>query len=193
MSNIIALIIAYLIGSLSSALLLSKLLKFPDPRTQGSGNAGATNVLRNVGKKEGAMVLAGDVLKGVIAVLLARFIGVQGVMLGFVALAATVGHIFPVFFKFKGGKGVAPALGTVIVLCYWSALIMIIAWGITAAIFRYASLASIVAVIVAPIAMLITGHSHYAFPIFIMAALIIWKHMDNINRLRDGTESKIEF
>ncbi len=193
MLNIIFIILGYLLGSLSSAILLAKLMNFPDPRTQGSGNAGTTNVVRSVGKKEGAFVLAGDVIKGLLAVLIAKLLGVSGIALGFVAVAVVVGHIFPVFFNFKGGKGVAPAIGVLLGLSFWVGILVVIAWIAVAAIFRYASLASIVAVATAPIFLLAFVFSMYAFPVFLITVLIIWKHMDNINRLRAGTEDKIQF
>src|SRR5262245_44054620 len=103
MASIISLIIAYLIGSLNSAILISKYLKLPDPRTTGSGNPGATNILRTIGKNQAIVVLLADALKGVIAVLIGRIFGVHDFMLGLVALAVVVGHIYPVFFKFQGG------------------------------------------------------------------------------------------
>lgn len=191
MSNIIALIIAYLLGSLNSAVLISKYLKLPDPRTSGSGNAGATNILRTMGKNQAIMVLLGDALKGIIAVLLARMFGVQGFILGLVALAAVAGHVFPVFFKFKGGKGVATMMGATLILTPLVGVFSIAVWVVIAFLLRYASLASIVAAICAPLFMLIFGNHQYAFPLLLVAALIIWRHWDNIERLRNGTETKI--
>jgi glycerol-3-phosphate acyltransferase PlsY len=192
MAAIISIIIAYLLGSFSTSIILAKIMKLPDPRTQGSGSAGATNILRTMGRDKAILVLIGDVVKGLIAVLIGRIFGVHGVMLGFVALAAVIGHVFPLYFKFKGGKGVATAIGSIIMLNLWVGIVMIIAWILVAFFSRYASLASMIAVILAPICSLIFGSAHYAFPTLLIAILVIWKHMDNINRLRAGTENKIE-
>lgn len=193
MANIIALIIAYLLGSLNSAVLISKYLKLPDPRSTGSGNAGATNMLRSFGQNKAFLVLVGDVLKGVLAILIARIFGVQGFMLGLVALAVVVGHVFPIFFKFKGGKGVATMIGATFILTFWVGLFTAVVWVVIALLLRFASLASLVASICAPLFMLIFGNHQYAFPLLLVAALIIWKHWGNIEKLRNGTESKIEF
>lgn len=192
MANIISLVIAYLLGSLNSAVLISKYLKLPDPRTTGSGNAGASNILRTVGKNQALMVLLGDGLKGVLAVLLARALGAQGFILGLVALAAVAGHIFPVFFKFKGGKGVATMMGAALMLTFWVGLFSIVVWLVIAFLLRYASLASIVAAICAPLFMLIFGNHQYAFPLLLVTALVIWRHWENVERLRSGTETKIQ-
>lgn len=193
MSTIIALIVAYLLGSLSSSIILSKLLKFPDPRSQGSGNAGATNVLRTVGRNKAIAVLVGDILKGLIAVWVGRILGVHGALLGFVAAAAVAGHIFPIFFKFKGGKGVATMIGVIFALSFFVGVLTAVVWLVVAFIFRYASLASMAAAVGALILMLLLGKAMYAFPMFIIAGLVIWKHQDNIKRLRTGVETKIKF
>lgn len=192
MLTIIAIIIGYLLGSLSSAIILSKLMHFPDPRTVGTGNAGATNVLRMVGKNEALMVVIGDVLKGLIAVWIGRLLGVHGAMLGIVALAAVVGHVFPLYFNFKGGKGVATALGALLGLSFIVGVLTFIVWAVFAYFFRYASFASLVAIVGSIIFTLIFA-TIYAFPVFLIAILIFWKHQENIMRLRSGTESKIQF
>ncbi len=186
-------IIGYLIGSLNMSILIAKLLGKPDPRTQGSGNAGATNTLRTSGKKEAAWVLLGDIIKGVVAVVIARIFHIEGFMLALVALATVVGHIFPVYFNFQGGKGVATMMGVLIALNLWLGLITIAAWIITALLSRFASLASLTAAVVAVLCSLFFGHFHYVVPVLAIAALILWKHMANIERLRAGTESKINF
>lgn len=193
MANIISLIVAYLLGSLSSAILISKFLKLPDPRKEGSGNPGATNILRTAGKNKAAIVLIADILKGVLAILIARLIGAQGFMLGLVALAAVLGHVFPLFFKFKGGKGIATMIGTLLLLSFWVGVLVAVIWIAVAFIIRYSSLASLISAVCAPIFMMIFGNHLYAFPTLLIAALIIWRHMDNIKRLRAGTESKIQF
>ena len=132
MNNLLALIIAYLLGSLTCAVLLTKLLKLPDPRTTGSKNPGATNILRTVGKNQALAVLVGDALKGFIAILLARILGVHGFMLGLVALSAVLGHIYPIFHKFEGGKGVATMLGTLLMLNFWVGLFAVAVWVVIA-------------------------------------------------------------
>lgn len=193
MGFIISIIVAYLIGSISCAIITAKLLKLPDPRTQGSGSAGATNMLRVGGKQAAITVLIGDALKGLIAVLIGRLFHLHGVELGFVALVVVIGHVFPLYFKFKGGKGVATAIGAILGLSFWVAIFLIATWIIVALIFRYASVAGIVSAIAAPIYMLIGHHGDYFFPLLLIAILIIWKHWENIQRLRQGTEGKLDF
>ncbi|MCX7125352.1 MAG: glycerol-3-phosphate 1-O-acyltransferase PlsY [Gammaproteobacteria bacterium] len=193
MSALIALAIAYLLGSVSCSILICKVLKKPDPRTAGSGNAGATNVLRLLGKKEAACVLVGDVLKGLIAVAIGQLLHVYGFMLGLVGLAAVVGHVFPLYFGFKGGKGVATAIGATLGLSLISGVLMAAAWVAVALVTRYSSLASLIAVILAPIFLIIFSHGAYFIPSVLIAALIIWKHKENIARLQSKTESKIAF
>ncbi len=189
--GILFLIIGYLVGSLSSGVLVCKAMKLPDPREAGSGNPGATNVLRLYGKLPAILVLVCDALKGFIVVLLAKIFGVYGFMLGLVALSTVAGHMFPVFFQFRGGKGVATAFGAVLVLSFWVAIIAVVAWFVVVLVTRYVSLASLVASIFAAILILFI-HTSYFLPMAIIAALIIWKHMENIERLRTGTENKVE-
>lgn len=193
MANIIALIIAYLLGSLSSAILIAKFLKLPDPRSEGSKNPGAANILRIAGKNKALLVLAGDILKGSLAVLIARILGVQGFMLGLIALSAILGHVFPLFFKFKGGKGMATMVGTLLLLSFWVGLLVAAVWIIVAFVLRFASLASLSGTALAPIFMLIFGNHLYAFPVLLIAALVVWCHRSNIKRLLAGTETKIKF
>ena len=194
MGFIISLVIAYLLGSISCGIIVSKMLNLPDPRQKGSGNPGATNVLRLGGKQAAAYVLIGDALKGLIAVLIARLLHVHGIALGFVAFVAVIGHIFPVYFKFKGGKGVATAIGAILGLAPWVAVFLIATWIIVLLIFRYASVAALITAIAAPIYMSIGGYFlSYTFPVLLITILIIWKHWENICRLRKGTEGKIKF
>lgn len=191
MTNIIVTLLAYLIGSLNMSIIIARLMGKPDPRTQGSGNAGATNMLRTSGKKDAIIVLLGDAIKGIIAVLIARFLGIHGMMLGFVALAAIIGHIFPCYFGFKGGKGVATLLGVLLTLNIWVGLTCIVTWLVVALLSRFASLASICGAIASVIACWVFGMTAYIMPLVLMAVLIIWKHQANIQRLLHGTESKI--
>ncbi len=191
MSAIFGLIVSYLLGSLSSAVIVSRLFGFPDPRSQGSGNAGATNVLRTAGKKPAMYVVIADILKGFIAVIIARFIGLQGGLLGLVALAAVIGHIFPVFFNFKGGKGVATAIGGLFGLSLITGIGAAVIWLVVAYVTRYASLASLIALAAGAILTLLFHHPAFFFPVLLMTGLVAWKHKENIDRLKKGTESKI--
>jgi len=193
MSTFIFMILAYLLGSISTAIIVCKALGLADPRTEGSKNPGATNVLRIAGKQAAMGVLAADALKGMIPVLLARFFGVSGFGLGMVALAATAGHIFPAYYKFKGGKGVATAIGGFIGLSFLGGLIAGLLWVATAAITRYASLSSVIAVGVAPVLLVMFGRGAYFTPVIAIAALVIWRHMENIQQLKAGTEDKMTF
>ena len=186
-------VIAYLIGSVSSAIIVCKCLNLPDPRTQGSMNPGTTNVLRIGGKKPAIMTLAGDLLKGFIPVVIGHLVGISGFFLGLIALAAFLGHLYPVFFKFQGGKGVATAAGAILALSPTTAIVAIIIWIAVAAVFRYSSLAALVAAATTPIFMLIFGNSAYLLPIVVIVVMLFWKHWDNIKRLRSGTENKISF
>lgn len=193
MGNIIAVIIGYLIGSVQTSLILAKLFKFPDPRTQGSHNAGATNVLRTAGKNQALLTLIGDLLKGVIAVIIAMFLHAQPFFLALTALAAVIGHIFPCFFQFRGGKGVATAIGGILIISPFIAVLLVVLWLVIVFVTRYVSLASLVAAAAAPILFLVFSsyRMSYFLPFLIMAGLIIWKHKENIQRLRQGTESKV--
>lgn len=193
MSLIIGLIIAYLLGSLSSAIILAKILKQPDPRTQGSQNPGATNILRTVGKKEALMVLIGDAAKGLLAVLIGRMLGLEGAALGLLGLAAILGHVFPVFFKFEGGKGVATTLGAILGLSIWIGLLCLMVWALVAYLCRYASAASLSAIAIAPLFFFISGEAGLALTTLIMLSVVAWKHRENIERLRNHTENKLEF
>ena len=193
MIAIVCIIIAYLLGSLSAAILLAKITNMPDPRSVGSKNAGATNVLRTAGKHQAFVVLLGDIAKGVVAVLIARLFGLEGFSLGLVATASVLGHIFPVFFKFKGGKGVATALGALIALSFWMAIVCAIIWGLMLAIFRYSSLASLTAIAASPFLLLFFSDSGYFVPQLITAGFVLYFHRANIERLRNKTEPKVQF
>ncbi|NCT56146.1 MAG: glycerol-3-phosphate 1-O-acyltransferase PlsY [Legionella sp.] len=187
---LICLGIAYILGSLCSAVIVCQLFNLPDPRTSGSNNPGATNVLRISGKKYGAMVLFGDFLKGLLAVWLANMLNFGPFTQGLVGLAAVLGHVYPVFFEFKGGKGVATTLGVLYGFQPLLGLIVTIIWMLVAYFSRYASLASMIAVSLAP---LIQPNGKHAFIPFLMIALIvIYQHRNNITRLREGNEPKIK-
>lgn len=188
---LIMLVIAYLLGSISTSILLAKIKGNTDPRDVGSGNAGATNVLRQNGKQDAIIVLVGDILKGFIAVWLAKAIGIQGFELGLIGLAAVVGHIFPVFFKFKGGKGVATSFGAVLGLSIWISIILLLVWIVVVAVTKYVSLASLLASALSPLLLLFFVNPAYFFPALFITALIVWKHQENITRLKARTEPKL--
>ena len=188
---ILCLATAYLIGSFSSAILLSKLLKFPDPRESGSHNPGATNVLRLGGKKAAAIVLIIDMLKGLLSVLIAKGLGLQGMELAFIALAAVIGHVFPIFYKFKGGKGVATALGGFFGLSFILGLLATLVWILVAKFWRYSSLSSLSAGLSAPIFSMALAQKPFFIPLFLIAALLIWTHKSNIERIINGLEPKL--
>jgi len=201
MTPLIFVVCAYLIGSVSFAVLMSKAFGLADPRSYGSGNPGATNVLRSGKKAAAALTLIGDAAKGWLAVFLAiRFAphDAQGLMIvALVALAVFLGHVFPIFLKFKGGKGVATALGVLLAISLWMGLFVLFTWLLVAVVFRYSSLAALVAGIMAPVfAMLVKQHGEYLRPelvlaIAIMSMLLIWRHKGNIQNLMTGKESKI--
>lgn len=182
---------AYLIGSLSSAVVLCKIAGLPDPRTQGSGNPGATNVLRFGGKKLAATVLIIDVLKGVIPVVIGRLLGFDAGILAAIALLAFLGHLYPVFFQFKGGKGVATALGAFLALSPLLALAGLLTWLAVFIITRISSLSAICAALMTPIYSLWLIDSMTArWLILVISLLLLWRHRSNIQRLLAGEEKK---
>ena len=183
---------AYLLGSVSSAILISRLLGLPDPRTEGSRNPGATNVLR-LGSKSGAVLtLAGDIAKGLLPVVTARWILDEPVFLTLAALGAFLGHLYPVYFRFEGGKGVATALGVLAAIDWQLASILIATWLVVAAVFRYSSLAALVTAAAAPVYLFwLTGEPVFVGLGVVLAALLFFRHSENIRRLLCGNESKI--
>ena len=186
-------IIAYLIGSVSCAIYVSRFMGLPDPRNHGSQNPGATNILRT-GKKSAALfVLIGDVLKGAISVFFAKFCGLEGSALGWIAIAVVLGHLFPIFFKFKGGKGVATGLGAILALFWPLGTALMVVWLVLAGIFRYSSLAAIGACGYAIVFSLTIDLFPYRWSIIILALLIITHHHKNILNLLNGREGKISF
>jgi len=183
---------AYLLGSLSSAIIICKLAGLPDPREQGSGNPGATNVLRFGGKKLAAIVLLGDMLKGVIPVLVAILIDLPPDSIAAVGLAAFAGHIYPLFFGFRGGRGVATAVGVILALSWTTGLALIATWLAVSFLLRISSLAAIVSAITAPIYIwLLQVESAYVFAVGSMALILIWRHRVNIRNLLNGEEPRI--
>jgi glycerol-3-phosphate acyltransferase PlsY len=191
MLTIVCIIIAYLLGSISSAIIICKLTDQPDPRTKGSASAGATNVLRIAGKKLAVFTLLGDLLKGFIAVMIAKVLGLNGWHLGLIAIAVFLGHLYPIFFKFKGGKGIATGIGIMLALSLQLGGMVILTWIAIAIIFRYSSLASLVAFVLAPLYAWLLTEPIYAVAIAVITILIIWTHRTNLQRLFSGTEPKI--
>ncbi len=188
-------VLGYLFGSISSAVIVSKLFRLDDPRKVGSGNPGATNVLRSGNKLAAGLTLAGDVLKGAIPVLLAKYFGLSNAVVAMVAIGAFMGHLYPVFFGFKGGKGVATAIGVYVALSWPLFIVFGLVWLAAAALFRYSSLAAL-------IASAVTGLTAFAVfntqaelqligAVFWIVAFTFQRHRENIERLKMGTEPKI--
>ncbi len=193
-----AVCLAYLVGSLSFAVIVSRCLGLSDPRSYGSGNPGATNVLRSGHKGAALLTLLFDLLKGVLPVWLTQ----RGVSIGLlwgetvaaVAMAAFLGHLWPIFFKFKGGKGVATAAGVLLAMNPWLGLATLLTWLLMAGVFRYSSLAALVAAGLAPLYHLLMSDfrpSAQTLAIFFISIMLIWRHQGNIKKLYQGTESKL--
>ncbi len=179
-------------GSIASAILICKLFGLADPRTEGSGNPGATNVMRLHGKKAAALTLAGDVLKGVIPVLIAKIIGRPELIIALCGLAAFLGHLFPVFFKFQGGKGVATLVGILFATHWLLGLAYGLSWLFFALLFRYSSLAALLAAVLTPLySWLILQNINVIICHSVITGLLIWRHKSNIRKLIAGTEDKI--
>ena len=192
MIDIAIVLVAYLVGSIASAILVCRAMGLPDPRREGSGNPGATNVLRIGGKGPAALALAGDVLKGVLPVLLAAGATSSPAVAALSALATFLGHLYPLYFRFRGGKGMATALGAIAALSWPVACIMCAIWLVVAAATRYSSLASMTAAIGAPVAALWFASDPANVGILaVIAAFLLWRHRQNIRRLVHGTESRI--
>lgn len=187
--------IAYFISSVSFAVVVSKVMSLPDPHSYGSGNPGATNVLRTGNKLAALLTLIGDALKGYVAVTLARaFIPIDlgSWVLPMVAVAAFVGHLYPIFHRFKGGKGVATALGILLAINWVLGVMTLSTWLIVAVFMRYSSLAALIAALFAPLYFIfLFGIQPMALAIAIMSALLIWRHQSNIVNLLNGTETRL--
>ena len=196
MTSALFVLVAYLIGSISFAVVVSRIFGLPDPHTYGSGNPGATNVLRTGKKAAAVLTLVGDAAKGAVALWLAqqfapRF-GVGETVLAAVALAAFLGHLFPLYFHFRGGKGVATAAGIMLAIDWRIALTLLVIWVLVAAISRYSSLAAIVAASLSPLAAFhFLGWVPLTWAVLMIAVLLLWRHRGNIERLLAGNESRI--
>lgn len=181
---------AYLIGAISFGIIASRLFKLPDPRTIGSGNIGATNVLRT-GKKAAALfTLVGDIAKGWLPVWLASQLNAPLMVVLLVALAVFLGHLYPIYYRFKGGKGVATALGIMLALAPLLGLMVLITWGIVFKLSKYSSLSAIIASLLSPVYAWFLGLQHpYIMTIVVIVLLLIWRHRSNIQKLLAGTEA----
>lgn len=188
-------LLGYLLGSISSAVIVARLFELDDPRHSGSGNPGATNVLRTGGKAAALLTLIGDMGKGVVAVLLAQHFDASVPAIALTAIAAFLGHLYPLYFSFKGGKGVATAIGIYFALSWQLGVIFIGVWLITAAVFRYSSLAALIASGVSGLASFAIFNDRAQLQligaVFLIVAFTFKRHSDNIARLKSGQETKI--
>ncbi len=181
---------AYLFGSVSSAIIVCRLMGLPDPREQGSGNPGATNVMRIGGKKAAAITLLGDALKGLIPVLIAKAMNVDNLLLSCVVFAAFLGHLFPVFFGFKGGKGVATSFGVTLGVTWLLGLVVSGTWFLVYKISGISSLSALVASVLTPLyTWWLTGDIYLTITFVLISSILLWRHRANIQRLLDGTET----
>ena len=186
-------ICAYLIGSISAAIIVCKILNLPDPRTQGSNNPGATNVLRIGGKKAAAVVLVGDGLKGALPVLVAQYLGVNLFEMTLIAMAAFLGHVYPIFFGFKGGKGVATFLGALLALNYLVGLSFALTWLFVAKVLKISSLSALIATLLTPLYFyLISSDLDATYVIGVICIWIFFTHRSNIQRILSGKEGSIK-
>ena len=184
--------LGYLLGSLSAAIIVCRLMGLPDPRSDGSGNPGATNVLRLGGKTAAALTLLGDVLKGVIPVALAQAAGAPEALVAATALAAFLGHLFPIFFGFRGGKGVATGFGAIIALMPLLAAAVLATWLLVAAVSRISSLGAISAAVLTPLfAWLLDATPTTVALLAVLSLFLLWRHQGNIRNLAAGTEPRI--
>ncbi|HEY9148805.1 MAG TPA: glycerol-3-phosphate 1-O-acyltransferase PlsY [Gammaproteobacteria bacterium] len=190
--EIVLIILAYLLGSVSAAIITCRVMGLPDPRTQGSNNPGATNVLRIGGKRAAAITLFGDFLKGLVPVLIGRLLEVEPLVLALIAMAAFLGHLYPVFFGFQGGKGVATALGVILGLSWQVALAALLTWLVVAKVFKISSLSALIAAVLTPLyCWLLAPQLEYMLMLSVMSLLLIWRHRSNIRNLVSGAEGKI--
>lgn len=190
LTTIALIVFAYLLGSISSSILLSKLMGFTDPRSEGSNNPGATNVLRIAGKKAAFFTLVGDCLKGLIPVLLARWLSDDPVVIALTGFSAFLGHCFPLYFGLRGGKGVATAFAVSVGYEWLVGAIIITIWLLFAKVFKISSLAAIIAFTVLPALIYWQDNSWVTTGIFtLMSVILIWRHRANIQRLLQGTEA----
>jgi glycerol-3-phosphate acyltransferase PlsY len=193
-NQLLIVLFAYLVGSISSGIIVSRIFSLPDPRTMGSKNPGATNVMRTGNKKAAALTLLGDLLKAIFVLFIANYLGFEGFIIICVSLAVLIGHIFPVFYKFRGGKGVATAVGILFALNFKLALVVICIWLFVFLIWRYSSLAAIFASISAPLIgfFILKDTSLNCVTYIIVTMIILITHQKNIKNLLSGKELKFE-
>ncbi len=187
--NIIAIISAYFIGSISSAIIVCKLMGYDDPRKDGSGNPGATNVKRLYGTKAAAITLAGDTLKGFLPVLFASLMGWSPLVVFLIGFAAFIGHLYPIFFSFKGGKGVATMMGIMVGLSLPIGIAVVATWLFVAKVLKISSVSALIATALAPIYIyFLGGDISWVYLTILMTAMLFWRHKLNIKKLLKGTE-----
>jgi len=193
MLELLLIVGGYLFGSVSSAIITCRVLGLPDPRSQGSGNPGATNVLRIGGKKAAAITLMGDMLKGLVPVLVAKLLGADMAVQAATAVAAFLGHLYPVFFAFQGGKGVATLLGVMLGIHWPVGLLTIATWLVIAKVFKISSLAALLSILVTPLYIWwLIPNTSVMIAILLMGTLLFWRHRSNIKNLMAGTEGEIK-
>ncbi|MGY6275654.1 glycerol-3-phosphate 1-O-acyltransferase PlsY [Methylomonas sp. MgM2] len=182
--------LAYLTGSVSSAIIVCRMMGLSDPRENGSGNPGATNVMRIAGKKAAAITLAGDAVKGLLPVLLAQILDVDSLLLSLVVFAAFLGHLYPIFFEFKGGKGVATSFGVMLGVHWLLGLAVAGTWFAVYKIGKISSLSALVAAVLAPVYVwFIVGDLNVLVTFVLISLILLWRHKSNIERLLEGTET----
>jgi len=182
--------VAYLVGSVSSAIIVCRLMGLPDPRNQGSGNPGATNVMRIGGKKAAAITLAGDALKGLIPVLVAKLLNAESLLLATVVFAAFLGHLYPIFFGFKGGKGVATSFGVSLGVSWLLGLITLATWLLVYKVSKISSLSALIAALCVPLySWFLLENSSLAAVFCLISIILLWRHRTNIRRLLAGEET----
>lgn len=196
MTTLLFVAAAYLLGSISFAVIVSRAMRLPDPREYGSGNPGATNMLRSGRKAAAVLTLLGDTSKGWVAVVAARALapqfGLDDSVVLLCALAVFIGHLFPVFFGFKGGKGVATALGVLVGLNPWLGLACLLTWLLMAGVFRISSLAAVTTAVLAPVySGLLLGWGSTAIAVLVIALLLVYRHKRNLIKLVNGEEGRI--
>ncbi len=190
--EIALILLAYLLGSISAAIITCRLMGLPDPRTTGSKNPGATNVLRFGNKKAAALTLFGDFLKGLVPVLIGRLLEVGPQELALIGMAAFLGHLYPIFFGFQGGKGVATAFGVILGLSWQVALAAILTWLLIAKVFKISSLAALIAALLTPLyCWLLAPQIEFMIMLAVLSLMLIWRHRSNIRNLLSGSEDKI--
>lgn len=190
MLTLLALIIAYLIGSISFSLIVMHYAQLPDLRSQGLGTLSSENVLAVCGKEKAVITLLLDGVKGFIAIWIAKILGVTGFMLGITLLVTVIGHLFPLYYNFRGGNGIAAVMGGTLLLSFWVGVILIIIWFAVTIVTRYIYLSTLLVVALLPIFLLFFGHFNYFIPTVLIAALIFWHNFEHVDRLRKGIETR---